>query len=209
MAHGSFSMPVPVGQAAAALTWILLGARRERPLPAGHRSVIGLARPRLQPVRIDGRLLDAVVGVIARDGSSWTATYRPRPKYPQSTEVTSRPASADMNHPAGPPAGWYADLDGSGAKRYWDGKNWCVLATSRPGSAATSKDDEYRKDRKWSAVWAALTAVLAVVAAIGYSYNEAYGVLFFLAFITGCGALVWFIGARSRWHDRQRARQRN
>ena len=118
MAHGSFSMPVPVGQAAAALTWILLGARRERPLPAGHRCVIGLARPRLQPVRIDGRLLDAVVGVIARDGSSWTATYRPRPKYAQSIDVTSSPASAVMNHPAG----WYPDPSDPTAMRYFVGR---------------------------------------------------------------------------------------
>ena len=51
-------------------------------------------------------------------------------------------------------------------------------------------DDEFRKDRKWSAVWAALTVVLAVVAAIGWSYNGAYGVMFIFPLITGFTALV-------------------
>lgn len=57
---------------------------------------------------------------------------------------------SDTNHvsPTLPPAGWYPDPDGSGARRYWDGARWAA-ADATPASIAAADTVRRLPKLKW------------------------------------------------------------
>lgn len=74
-----------------------------------------------------------------------------------------------MTVPTSPPAGWFADPDGSGGQRYWDGAKW---TTHRRAAESTSARPSGGVRQRWLALPTALrflipTALVVIVGVIG------------------------------------------
>lgn len=80
--------------------------------------------------------------------------------------------------PSAPPAGWYADPDGSGGQRYWDGGHWTERRRPTPPVQTTGLR------QRWGALPVPLRAALAVVLVVA---------------LAGVGWTLWSDPAQDDW----------
>ncbi|WP_158018381.1 DUF2510 domain-containing protein [Mycobacterium basiliense] len=85
--------------------------------------------------------------------------------------------------PTAPPAGWYANPDGSGGQRYWDGEHWtkhCRAHRSLPRSRLAAIADRMRR------VWSAIPAVVRIALPVALVLP-----------VVGIGLAVWLNSPRN------------